>query len=119
MAFANPLVITHNAGTKSLPRVNQDNYGAEYYLREATQEFRAKIRHTREKATATGRVDRHNVEITQTVFGTSGAPDVTRQAYLIYRHDYRDDMTAAAYIGEGLSDLMVEARYSDLSAWLS
>jgi len=56
MAFANPLVINYGAGTKSLPKVNQDNYGSEYYLREATQEFTAKIRHATEKPLPDGRV---------------------------------------------------------------
>lgn len=119
MAFAKPLVISYAAGTKTLELITQDNFGAEYYLRESTQEFRVKIRHSKEQATATGRMDRHNVEFTRVVFGTGGAPDLTQQAYLIFRNDYRDSATDAAEIGASLTTLMVEARFVDLVGWLN
>jgi hypothetical protein len=119
MAFAKPLVIVYGAGNKTLQLINQDSYGAEYYLREATQEFRVKIRHSRENPTANGQMERHNVEFTRTVFGTSGAPDTVQQAYLVYRHDYRDSATDAAEIGASLTTLINEAAFNDLSAWMS
>jgi hypothetical protein len=119
MAFAKPLVIAYGAGNKTLQLINQDAYGAEYYLRETTQEFRVKIRHTKESPTASGRVDRHNVEFTRTVYGVAPAPDVVQQAYLIYRHDYRDSITDAAEIGASLTALMTEAAFADLGGWLS
>lgn len=119
MSFANPLVISYAGGNKSLVRINQDSYGSEYFLRESTQEFRMRIRHTKESATSTGRVDRHNVELTRTVYGTGGAADVVQQAYLIYRHDYRDSLTDAAEIGATLTTLINEAAFNDLGAWMS
>ncbi|DAD50158.1 coat protein [ssRNA phage Gephyllon.1_20] len=120
MSFAKPLVINYAAGTKTLPMINQDSYGSEYYLRESTQEFRMKIRHSKETPTKTGsQMLRHNVELTRTVFGADGAADVVQQAYLIYRHGYRDDIDDAAELGASLTGLMVEARFQDLGAWLS
>jgi hypothetical protein len=120
MAFAKPLVIDYGAGTKTLNFINQDSYGSEYFLTEPTQEFRCKIRHTRENPTKGGTVMvRHNVELTRTIFGTGGSADKVQQAYLVFRHEARDNVTDAAEIGASLSALMDEAAYQDLGAWLS
>lgn len=121
MAFAKPLVLDYGgAGTKSLNLINQDNGGSEYLLREATQEFRVLIRHSKEKLQSNGiRMDRHNVDMTRTVYGVAGAPDTVQQVYLVYRLNYRDDTADAAKIGEALSKLMVIARFTDLGLYLS
>jgi hypothetical protein len=119
MAFAKPLVIAYAAGTKTLQHINQDSYGSEYFLREATQEFRVKIRHTKETKTATGQMVRHNVEFTRTVYGTAGASDVIQQAYLVFRHDYKDSITDASEIGASMTALINEAAFNDLGAWMS
>jgi hypothetical protein len=121
MAFADPLVLTYGAGTKSLDKINPIlPYGNEYLLRESTQQFVARIRHNREKATQGGIVmERHNVELTRTVFGVDGAPDIIQQAYLIFRFGSRDSVADAAELGAALSDLMDETAYNDLGKWLS
>lgn len=87
MSIANPLVVTINAVEKSLAKINQDNYGSEYYLREATQDFRVKIRHQKENQAKNGNLfDRHNVELTQTIFATeAGTPDNVIQVYVVLR----------------------------------
>lgn len=61
---------------KVLPKINQDGFGSEYYLREATQDFRAKVSHSK-----SGTRDRHYVEFTQTVYAVSADdPDDVRRA---------------------------------------
>lgn len=120
MAFAKPLVIAYAAGNKTLQLVNQDSYGSEYFLREATQEFRVKIRHTRESPNGDGIVmERHNVDFTRTVYGTGDDPDTVQQAYLVFRHGSRDTITDAAEIGASLTALINEAAFNDLGGWLS
>jgi hypothetical protein len=121
MAFANPLVISVNGVNKTLPKINQDSYGSEYYLREATQEFRVKIRHSMESAVVgSGQVHRSNVDFTQTIFSvTAGVPDNVRQVYVVLRNGKADDAVATGYLGASLSALMVQARYEDLVAWLN
>lgn len=122
MAFANPLVINYAAGTKSLPKVNQDNYGSEYYLRESTQEFTVKIRNTREtpKAGSTAKIERHNVELTRTVFAVPGvSAEITQQVFLVFRLDKSDSVADAAELGAALTDLLDESHFNDLGKWLS
>jgi hypothetical protein len=119
MAFANPLVISVNGVNKTLLKINQDNYGSEYYLRETTQSFRVKIRHTMESAVVgSGKVHRANVDFTQTIFSTTpGVPDNVRQAYQVLRHGESDTAVDVGYLGASLSSLMVQARQEDLVAW--
>jgi hypothetical protein len=121
MPFANPLVITVNGSAKSLPKINQDNFGSEYYLREATQEFRMKIRHSVEAAiVGSGKVHRSNVDLTQTIFSTvPGVPDNVRQVYLVVRNGKADTAVDVGYLGVALGALMVQARYEDLVGWVN
>jgi len=123
MAIANPIVITlgGSGGTaKSLNKINQDAYGSEYYLREATQEFRVKIRHSTESPRADGVIlERHAFEISHTVFGTSGAADTFRQAYVILRNSKKDDATEVAKVGSALSYYMDATHYGDLIGWVN
>jgi hypothetical protein len=123
MAIANPLVITLSGSggtTKSLVKINQDSYGSEYLLREATQEFRVKIRHSRETPKAgAGVLERHNFELTQTVFGTAGNPDKIRQVYLVLRNEKSDTLSDVTDLGEALSFYMDATHFADLVGWVN
>lgn len=99
MAFGSTLTLTVNAVAKVLNRINQDNYGSEYYLRGTTDEFRVKIRHSKEAPEKDGRQkDRHAIEFYHTVFATSTTPVVTRQMTTTLRVYGNDDLTLAGYL---------------------
>lgn len=123
MAISNPLVITlgGSGGTaKSLPKINQDAYGSEYYLRESTQEFRVKIRHSKESPNSAGVIlERHNLEITQTIFGTAGSPDEVIQAYVVLRNAKTSTATNVSNVGTALSYYMDATHYGDLQGWVN
>lgn len=123
MTIANPLVITlgGSGGTaKNLTRVTQDNYGSEYLLRESTQEFRVKIRHTKETPrVGQPQLERHNFELTQTIYGTSGDPDTVRQAYLVLRNSKNDVAGDVSDLGEALSYFLDQAHFLDLIGWVN
>lgn len=68
------IILTVNAIAKTLKKINQDSYSSEYLLKEASGEYRLKVRHSTEKNLVRGEtMDRHNVELSRTVYGT--APD--------------------------------------------
>ena len=122
MAFANPLVLTINAVAKNLVKINQDNFGSEYYLREATQEFRVKIRHSEDgkSVVGTGKVHRSNVTVIQTVFATvAGALDNVRSVSYTVTNGKTDTAVDVGYLGAATSALMVQARVEDLVGWLN
>jgi len=56
---------------RTLKKINQDNYSAEYLERTSTDEIRCKIRHTVEsqKDGEYEPLERHNVELTRIEFG--------------------------------------------------
>lgn len=80
--FADTLTITVNTVAKVLVKINQDAYASEYMLREATQQFVLRIRHTEVNRNGAS-VDRHNVEITQTIFATESAAEIVRKVYVV------------------------------------
>jgi len=91
--FADPSRITINAINKDLNRINQDSYGSEYFLREATQELQMKIRNTSYTSKAGALVDRHNIEVIQTIYATADAAAIVRKAYTVFEN-YRSDTDA-------------------------
>lgn len=46
MSFSDPLSITYNGAAKALVRVNQDGYGANYFLDGTTLQYSISTRHT-------------------------------------------------------------------------
>lgn len=122
MAFGATVTVSYGGANKVLQRINQDNYGSEYYLREATIDYRMKIRHSKESPsalTSTG-FDRHNVELTVTLLPTPTAPAVVRQAYAVLRNGFADDFTEVAKTDKALSDFISSGTViADLLSWLN
>jgi hypothetical protein len=121
MSFGATITLTSNSVAKVLNRINQDSYGSEYLLKTTTESWRLKIRHTAEAPQPNGtRLDRHNVELTHTIFSTTTAPDVVRVFYSVYRIPYNDDLTAAGYVEDAFTSYMDNATVqADLLNWLN
>ncbi len=121
MAFGTTATITVNAVAKVLNRINQDNYGSEYFLRTTTESYRMKIRHSKMSPEKSGIVrDQHNIEVTHTVFGIAGAADTVRQSYIVTRLAENDDVTQAGYVLAGFVDYIDSATVQgDTLAWMS
>jgi hypothetical protein len=121
MAFGSTATITINAVAKVLNRINQDNYGSEYYLRSTLEDYRMKIRHSKEAPQADGRqFDRHNVEVTHTVFATSTVAEIKRVTSFTIRVLGTDDLTAAGYLVAGVVDYVDSSTVQgDLLTWQS
>lgn len=100
---------------KVLQRINQDGYTSEYYLRESTQEFRAKVSHSKN-----GTRDRHFVEFKQTVFATVlGEPDVVRSTSNVIWNYPSDTDADVSDLAEALAFWSSEATILKLLGWQS
>lgn len=121
MAFGATITVTVNAVAKVLNRINQDNYGSEYWLKSNTDEYRMKIRHQKESPQADGRrFDRHNIELTHRVFATPTAAEIVRiSSYTLRVYDV-DDVTVAGQVSGGFIDFVDGGTVqADMLAWLS
>lgn len=101
-------------------KINQDSYSSEYLNRLTTDEIRVKIRHSIEAGSATKpKMDRHNVEFTQTVFATSTVPERIRQCYIVVRNSSADDAALVSDMGESLSFWLTQANFLKIIGWES
>lgn len=98
--FADPTTLTVNSVAKALVRIDSgDKYSSEYLLRSTVNEFRLKIRNStyRDKARNV-LVDRHNVELTETVFPVAPAILSTiRKTYMVIENQQGDTLTDPTY----------------------
>lgn len=99
------ITFTINAVAKTLKKINQDSYSSEYLLREATGEYRAKVRHSNEKAVIRGeRMSRHNVELSYTNYGTNQLDDgYAIIASTTIRNPANADAVAVDQLSDGLA----------------
>lgn len=95
MSFADPAVITINGVAKNLIRIRQDGYSSEYLLRTATDEYRFNVRNTSYTDKKRGvSIDRHNVELIQTVYPVAPATLSTiRKVYMVVENQKGDTLT--------------------------
>jgi hypothetical protein len=75
--FANTLTITIDGAAKVLNRVNQDNFGSTYTMKDTTGAMTLQFRNSQEKGTL-GPVDRHNMFFEHRVYPT---PTVAGKLY--------------------------------------
>lgn len=100
-------------------KINQDAYSSEYLNRISTDEIRVKIRHSVE-ALKPGQlypIERHNVEVTQTVFATLTAPEFVRQAYIVLRNSKNDSLTDVTNLNEALTFWLTDVVLDKLNIW--
>jgi hypothetical protein len=92
--FGDTLAITINSVAKTLNKINQDGYAAEYLLKEDVGEYRLKITHKSFKD-ASGKVtSRHFVDFTHSVYPVAPATlSTTRHAYVVLE-DQQGDLSA-------------------------
>lgn len=113
--FADPFVVTVNSVAKNLVRINQDQYSSEYLLRSATDEFRLKVRNsTYTPRGSTLKIDRHNVDLTQTVFATATTPAYTRKMYVVIENQQGDTLTDPRNVALGLAAVLTSGNIDKL-----
>lgn len=117
--FGETITITIDGNAKELNRINQDNYSSEYLLRETTGAYGLKVRHSKEAKAVRGEpMDRHNVELSYTFYGTSPDDGYTVFVSTTIRNPERIAGADVDKISDGLAD-WVKANAVGLTGWLS
>lgn len=116
------LTVTINSVAKVLTRIRDDGYSSEYLLRGTLDEFRLKIRHSNYTDAARGGkiIDRHNVELVQTVYPVSPSVVPTiRKAYVVLENEATDAVTDSLNFDNGTLAFLSSANVTDLLNWIS
>jgi hypothetical protein len=96
---------------KVLPLINQDGYGAEYFIDEGLVTYRAKVRHSKDNVKAgTQPFDRHTVTFSKFVKPTEAIPlgSLTEVSFTI-RNDPNGVQADMIDLSEAMSFYMVKA----------
>lgn len=120
--FADPAVIAINAVNKSLARVSGPMNGtSEYLLRSATDEYRLVVRNTKRTDKSTGaKFDRHNIELTQTVFPVAPSETATiRKAYVVFENQEGDTLTDPTYVTNGILSFLTAGSNANITKLLN
>jgi hypothetical protein len=90
--------------------MNQDNYGSEYRLLSATEQYILKFRHSNQTAKRSDGVSvpfqSHNVFVEHTVFATTTVPELIRTSSTTVRVQKGDDPTTVGYLPTALGTLL-------------
>jgi len=108
------LVVTldGSGGTaKTLPLINQDGYSSEYFLDEATVQWRAKVRHSTDNVKAgTQSFDRHTVTFSRFLKPTATYPlGLTTEVIYTIRMNASEVASDIIDLSEAMSFYMVKA----------
>jgi len=117
--FSDTLTVTINSVAKTLTRINQDKYSSEYFLRETTGEYRMRLRNTSyvdKTRPVPVTVDRHNVELVQTLYPVAPAVNSTvRKAYAVVENDRGDTIVDPVKFWAGSLAFITEANLTKLA----
>jgi hypothetical protein len=106
------ITLDGSGGTaKVLPLINQDGYGAEYFLDDTTVTYRAKVRHSKDNVkVGTQSFDRHTVTFSRFVKPTEAIPlgSLTEILFTI-RNDPNGVSGDMIDVSEAMSYYMVKA----------
>lgn len=131
MAYTDPLTLkvgptiaaTTGGTSVSLPKINQDSYGSEYFAvaADGLSEFRIKIRHSQESVKAgANKMQRHQLSVVQYVYPTATVPlGRTREAYTILRMENGDAIASFTDLAKGLVDQLTAGNLTKLIGWES
>jgi hypothetical protein len=113
--LGNTLVLPVTGGSITMVKVNNgEPYSSEYLFRDTGHEFRARIRHTKTKATALRpSYDRHNFEVVETIFPVDSTPGFERKFYFVLEQLPQDQSVLNA---DAVADLMIATSDAFLTA---
>jgi len=118
MPLATPTTLNFGtANPQTVKKTNQDNFGSTFLGKPAAGvEIGLKVRHSYEaKKDKTVQMERHNVDITNTVFNADGTTTVV-QAYAVIRCQRGAVTTSVQNIAHALADYLTTNKVA-ISEW--
>lgn len=89
--LGDPLAIIIDGVTVNLRRINQDVYSSEYRFRDSVRQVNIRIRHSEAGGQNGGeKRDRHNIELTETIFATATTAQIDRKVYTVVEQAKND-----------------------------
>lgn len=113
MAFTDPQSITVNAVAKSLVRIREDNGTSVYWLRESLGEYVLTIKQSSFQKNGQT-IDRHSVDVVQTIYATSTVPEITRHAYTVVENSRLDTVADPVYLAAAMATWMTASTNANL-----
>lgn len=119
--FGDTLAITIDGSAKTLNKINQDGYAAEYLLKEATGEYRLKITHkTFSDLARAVTTNRHFVDFSYTIYPVAPATRSTiRHAYVVLEDQTGDDLVTFLKLALGFMAFFTNVNNTKLVNWES
>jgi len=117
---ASSITITVGSETIVMNELVSDNYASEHMARTATGIYRMRIRHSKEKQSASSsQLDRHNAELSFEEFPSVTYPNGRlTQVYVVIRNPIDALAADVDKLADGLSD-WVKANNTALVNWIS
>lgn len=102
--------LTIGGTARVLSKINEGNGASEYYLKIATGEFRARIKHSKDRigGNALSR-DRHVITLSEKVYPTPTTFELNRSCSITIVGDYLDDAGLQADLVVGLEGYVTKA----------
>lgn len=118
--FGDTITITINSVAKVLNKINQDGYSGEYLLRGTDDEFRLRIKHSSYTDKGRGKViDRHTVELVQTIYPDGDTPSVVRKSYQVLENEHTDVDATVTDFAVGFDAFFTSTNIGKLLSWNS
>jgi len=108
--LTDPMTVTIDGDPSDLNKINQDGYSSEYLLVSPTGELRVRVRNSSffdRPANVTR--NRHNVELSQTVYSAGTAPAIIRKAYVVFENQQGDTLEDPVNIAAALCGLLTSS----------
>lgn len=120
--FGDTLTVSNGTTNKVLSKINQDSYSSEYYLREEGQEFRIRIRHSKDalkKGSPSPQTERHSFELTRVEYDTATTVGRTDKAYITLLVPTSRPTYQGELVFRGILDFFSPANVTKLANWES
>jgi hypothetical protein len=113
--IADPASVTIGGTARSLAKINQDDYGSTYRLRLTDRDITMTVRNTSRNEKSGKIIDRHNIELTETVFPVAPAVlSTVRKVYVVVENQQGDTLADPINVAAALFAFLTASTNANL-----